>query len=108
MDIKISDKEVVVDGRVYVFKLDHENEFCGRREIAEMLGYRKADGSPNCSNLYRNTPNAVLQFPNFEIEKAERGEKPWRRREVRAWLSIPLWERKRMYKETKDEADEQD
>lgn len=102
MQIEITDKRIVVDGKVYELAVNGDKEPCGREEIAEMLGYRLSDGSVNVNNLYRNNPSAVYAFPNFEIEKAAKGAKPWTRAEVRAWLSIPLWERKKMYKEAQD------
>lgn len=105
MTIEINDKNVVIDGKTYVYKPDAEKEPCGRFEIAEMLGYRFSDGSVNMNNLYKSNPSAVYAFPNFEIEKAANGAKPWTRSEVKAWLSIPLWERKKMYKETLNELD---
>lgn len=106
MKIEISEKSVTVDGVRYDRVADQDKEMCGRFEIAEMLGYRHKDGKPNLNNLWKNNKRAVYQFPNFEIEKAEGGAKPWTRAEVRAWLSIPMWKRREMYKETQDEINE--
>lgn len=106
MKIEINDKQVTVDGRVYELKVDYEKQMCGRREIGEMLGYRHSNGKVNLSNLYRGAKNAVYMFPNFEIDKADGDAKPWTRAQIREWLAIPLWERKKMYEETKD-VDEQ-
>ncbi len=102
MNIEITEKVVHVDGKTYVLKPDYDKEPCGRTEIAEMLGYRFSDGTINENNLYKSNPSAVYAFPNFEMEKAARGAKPWTRSEVKAWLSIPLWERKKMYRESLD------
>lgn len=105
--INVSDDgtEVVINGdRVYKYKENRLEQMCGRREIAEYLDYH-CNGKINVTNLYRNNKNAVLQFPNFEIEKAEGGEKPWTRREMEAWLSIPLNKRRQMYKEAQNAYD---
>ncbi len=106
MKIEIEERRVVVDGRIYELKADYEKEMIGRREIAEMLGYKHSDGSPNLTNLYKNNPRAVYAFPNFEIDKAQGNAKPWTRAEVRKWLSIPMWKRVKMYKETQNESNE--
>ncbi len=95
--------EIIVNGdRIYKYKENRLEQMCGRHEIAEYLGY-SCNGKVNMSNLYSNTKKAILQFPNFEMEKARNGEKPWTRRQMEAWLSIPLKKREQMYKESLDE-----
>ena len=101
--IEFNDNEVVVNkDMVFIYKENRLEQMCGRREIAEYLNY-SCNGHTNTSNLYRNNPNAPLYFPNFEIEKADGGVKPWTRREMEAWLNIPISKRRQMYKESKDE-----
>lgn len=101
MNIEINENTVKIDGRTYQL-ISSDYDMCGRKEIAEMCGFRHSTGEVNTSNLYANNKNAPLFFPNFEIEKAKGKEKPWRRKEVEAWLSIPLWKRKKMWEESHD------
>lgn len=101
--IEIDENKITFNGAVYKLVSTYEEEMCGRKEIAEMLGFYHADGTPNLNNLYSTNPNAKYYFPNFEIEKANKKQKPWTRKQVKAWLAIPLNERRKMYKESLDE-----
>ncbi len=101
--LEIDENTITYNGAVYTRCVDYDSQKCGRTEIAEMCGFFHSDGTPNVNNLYPTNSKARYCFPNFEIEKANKGAKPWTRKEVREWLSIPLKDRERMYKETLDE-----
>lgn len=109
--IKIMGDEIIYNGKLYKYVRETDEEFVGRTEIAKMAGFwtkRNGKKVPNTSNLYDTSYWAPIYFPNFEIEKAAKGAKPWKRREVRAWLNIDPSERKAMYiKYLKEKEDEE-
>lgn len=110
--LELSEEQIIWNGRLYRYVRESDEEYIGRTEIAKMAGFwtmRNGKKVPNTSNLYDTSYWAPIYFPNFEIEKAAKGAKPWKRKEVRAWLSIEPWKRKEMYikymEEKKDEID---
>lgn len=105
MNIEINGDEVIIDGAVY--RLDRSSqEFWGRKEIAQYLNYTRSDGHVNLSNMYSDCPRNRILFPQFAMELANRGAKPWTKRQCIDWLSIPKKERLRMYKEIKGANDD--
>lgn len=103
MTIKISTDCILVDGVRYI-KATETSEMWGMKEIASYLGHLHSDGTPNVNNLYHNCINENIKFPNFDKKLAYGGRKPWTKKEVIDWLSIPILERKSMYKEQHAEA----
>ena len=98
MTIKILTDSIEVDGVRYI-KANEVQEMWGMKEIASYLGHVHADGTPNVNNLYHDTLNENIKFPNFDKKLAYGGRKPWTKKEVISWLSIPILERKAMYNE---------
>lgn len=108
--LTLSENEIIWNGRVYRYAKDEGEEYVGRTEIAKMEGlWTKRNGKPipNVSNMYETSRWGAIHFPNFEIEKAAHGAKPWKRREVRAWLNIPPEKRKEMYVEYMKEKEDE-
>ena len=99
MTIKISTDSITVDGIRYI-RDEERSEMWGMKEIASYLGHLHSDGTPNVNNLYHEN----IKFPNFDKRLAYGGRKPWTKKEVIDWLSIPILERKSMYKEQHAEA----
>ena len=100
--IKIDGDVIELNGIPYKRMRESDEEYVGRSEIARMAGFKRMKGDkevPNTSNLYPHKKWAPIYFPNFEIEKAGKGKKPWKRKEVRAWLDIPVKKRREMYEE---------
>ena len=98
MNIVINADYVEIDGVKYQRVAD-SNEMWGMKEIAEYLGYFHSNGKPNTNNLYRNVMEENIKFPYFQKQKAMKGRKPWKKKEVIDWLSIPIAKRREMYKE---------
>ena len=103
MNITINADFVEIDGVKYQRVAD-SNEMWGMKEIASYLGHLHSDGTPNVNNLYHDCINENIKFPNFDKKLAYGGRKPWTKKEVIDWLSIPILERKSMYKEQHAEA----
>ena len=98
MNIIINADYVEIDGVKYQRVAD-SNEMWGMKEIAEYLGYFHSNGKPNTNNLYRNVMEENIKFPYFQKQKAMNGRKPWKKKEVIDWLSIPIAKRREMYRE---------
>lgn len=102
--IEINDDMVVIDGVVYR-KVDSKPVYCGRKEIAEYLGYKRGNGTVNVSNLYKDIPTVRAEFPNFDMEGCAHGGKPFTMEQIIKWHNIPKKKRIEMYLESKDETE---
>ena len=101
MDIRIDGDTIVVDGNVY--RLDRSSsELWGRKEIAEYLGYRRADGTVNTSNMYCDCARVRILFPGCNMELAENSARPWTKKECVDWLTKPKSERMEIYLKSKE------
>ena len=98
MTIKILNDAVDIDGVLYR-KVSADEDMWGLKDIAIYFGHFHKDGTPNVNNLYHNTENEMIKFPNFDRKAALGGKKPWTKKQVLDWLSIPKMERKAMYRE---------
>lgn len=88
-------RKIILDGVEYLL-IPVEEEFVGKKFVREYLGISH-------TTVYRKP----WLFPDFG-KAMESVERPYRRKDILDWLSIPESQRKRMYEEfLKNETDKQ-